>query len=729
LLPKTIWFTNYELALNIHTTAVETEYLNNNKNQAKQISNIVLVKAKKPLDKIKLYEAKIQFHITQNQIAEAINTALTALKILNIALPKAPKLVDILGNSLITKMVVRAKGIDNLAQLPEMTDPYKIAAMQILTSILVPAFLTTPNLFPLLTFKMINLIVRYGNSPQAAYGYTLYAWLMCGALGDIKSGYEFGQLAMKLLEQFDTTELESKVVNIFNTFIRPWQEHGREIIPAFIEAVDMNLRIGNTEYAGYSSVNYCHYIFLLGEHLDHVNDSQKLYIDLMQNLKQEQAIYSISIVRQTVANLLGESANPCCLIGDSFHEAEVVNSINPLFMLYSYKAMLLYLFTEYDESVRNAELAENYAASCFAFMGLATHSFYYCLALLASYQNQHDPEIQKQILKKVEIYQNKISNWAAYAPENYQHKYELISAEKARVLGSELKAIAHYKAAIQGAAKYGYTQEEALANELVAEFYFTCNQVAIAEVFLIKAYYGYIRWGARAKVKHLESRYPGFFSRILHRENTSIDISQILVTFKSTIPLAALDIAVVTKALQAIESEDNFEKLLAKLMLVTIESTGASKGVLFLLKDGNLQPVARSISALAVNNELALSETKSSASFEYQVSLLSPPPKTESLPDLPVSVINYVERTQKTVVLNNARVEGIFIHDPYVLKTQPKSIYCCPLIYHKQFIGLIYLENNLSVGAFTNACLEVLQLFASQASISLLDMQASWGVE
>ncbi|MBU7586056.1 MAG: serine/threonine-protein kinase PknK [Nostoc sp. TH1S01] len=531
LLPKTVWSTNYDLALNLHLELIEAEYLSGNFNQVQQLSEIVLTKAKKPLDKIKVYEIQIQYFISHNQMVEAVNTAAFTLKRLGIALPKETGQLNILGNSLVAKMLIKAQGIDNLAQLPEMTDPYKIAAIQILTSILVPAYLTTPNLFSLVTFKIVNLSVRFGNSPQAAYGYALYSWLLCGALGDIKTGYEFGQLAMKLMARFTNTELKCKVVTIFNAYVRNWQEHAQATIPAFVEAIDMSLAVNDREYAAKSSINYCYYKFLLGEHLDELRDAQKPYINLMRQLKQENAIHAISIIGQTAANLAGESANPCRLIGDEFHEIEMLpvfhaaKNHSSLFMTYSCKAMLLYLFKEYELSVENAEFAEIYATSCLGLMTLATHNFYYSLALLASYANQQHPEAQKHILRKVENNQNKMRNWAVYAPANYQHKYELIAAEKARVLGNNLKAIAHYKAASQGAAQHEYIQEEALANELIAEFYFAYNQVTIAEIYLTKSYYGYIRWGAKAKVKNLEAKYPGFFARILQRQYSNLDIA------------------------------------------------------------------------------------------------------------------------------------------------------------------------------------------------------------
>ena len=63
---------------------------------------------------------------------------------------------------------------------------------------------------------------------------------------------------------------------------------------------------------------------------------------------------------------------------------------------------------------------------------------------------------------------------------NYQHKYDLIAAEKARVLGYDTEAMNLYDRAIAGAAKNGYIQEEALAYELAGEFYLSLGKQIIS---------------------------------------------------------------------------------------------------------------------------------------------------------------------------------------------------------------------------------------------------------
>ncbi|MBD1937297.1 AAA family ATPase [Microcoleus sp. FACHB-68] len=710
LLPASGWQNYYELTRDLHVEAVEVEYLNTNYEQAKQLSEIVLRQAESLLEKVKVYEIKIQFYIAQNLMQEAINTALEVLKMLGVFIPKNPNKINILVGVLRTKLTLNVKQIEDLAQLPEMTDPYKLAAMRILIAVLVPAFLTAPSLFPIVTFKMVNLAVRYGNSPLSAYGYTLYGWLLCGALGDINSGYQFGQLGIRLLDQFDARELKCKGINIFNAFIRHWKDHVRETIQPFVEALQISLETGNIEYTGYSAINYCHYIFLKGEHLPKVSAHQRQYIDLMRKLKQEYVIHSISISQQAVLNLLDLSENRCSLIGQSFDENEMLrifkeaNIITSLFITYFYKLMLSYLFKDYKGAIESASLAEQYAAGISGFLILSEHNFYYSLALLGFCSSCDDRETneiqlsQKQALKLVNLNQTKLKLWAVEAPENYQHKYLLVEAEKARVLGQEVKAMKLYDCAIQGAKEQGYIQEEALGNELAAEFYLACGREKVAKTYMTEAYYGYIRWGATAKVKDLDERYPHLIFRTPQQATLDLDITQTTSSIGKTAQI--LDLDTVLKSSLVLSGEIVLSNLLNKLMKVVIENAGAQKG--FFLSQQENQWVIEA-EGFVGEDHVTVTQFISSNAQEK----------------LPVSLLNYVERTRENLVLDDASNVGTFAADPYIAGNQPKSILCSPLIHSGKLTGILYLENNLTKGAFTPDLLKVLNLLTAQISISI----------
>ena len=54
----------------------------------------------------------------------------------------------------------------------------------------------------------------------------------------------------------------------------------------------------------------------------------------------------------------------------------------------------------------------------------------------------------------------------------------------------------------------GFTQNEAVANELAARFYAEGGFEVIADAYLRNARYCYLRWGAGGKVRQLDALHP-----------------------------------------------------------------------------------------------------------------------------------------------------------------------------------------------------------------------------
>jgi len=217
---------------------------------------------------------------------------------------------------------------------------------------------------------------------------------------------------------------------------------------------------------------------------------------------------------------------------------------------------------------------------------------------------------------------------------------------------------------------------------------------------LQETYYSYTRWQAWAKVKDLESRYPQLqikSSAATHITNAPTNLTKIYTTTSSDV---ALDFATVIKASQAIGSEVMLEELLPKLIKISLENAGAQFGFLIL-----------------ESQERLLIEAEASVDSE-QVTVLQSI-NIENSEKLPLGVIQYVARTQEDVVLSDATNEGVFTREPYIIKNQPKSLLCTPIINKGKLLGILYLENNLTTGVFTPDRLEVLKILSSQAAISI----------
>lgn len=181
------------------------------------------------------------------------------------------------------------------------------------------------------------------------------------------------------------------------------------------------------------------------------------------------------------------------------------------------------------------------------------------------------------------------------------------------------------------------------------------------------------------KEHDLATRYPN-----LLKPNTPEYLLQ--PSLKAVTPTSALlDLRTAVKASVAIASELILENLLNELIKIAIENAGADTGILIAKHAGEF--VVEVAGTVEQNQVVA--------------------PITANV-QFPLSILNYVDRTQETVVINDATCESRFIHDAYITTYQPKSVLCIPILLHGQLQNLLYLENSLTTGAFTRERLEVL---------------------
>ncbi|MBD1906571.1 trifunctional serine/threonine-protein kinase/ATP-binding protein/sensor histidine kinase [Funiculus sociatus GB2-A5] len=705
LLSADTWENAYNFTLVLYEQAAEAAYLSGEFEQMQKHAEIVLQQAINQLDKVKVYEVTILTYVAQNKLLEAIKIGLQALKLLGVDFPGEPTDADI-GQALFkTAALLPEKGIEDLMNLPKMTDVYALAAMRILYTIAAATYVAAPRLYPLITLSQVNLSITHGNAPVSAVAYATYGVILCGIVNDIESGYQFGKLALNLLSHFSDKAIDTKVFCAVALFVNHWKFHLRETLSLFQLGHQRGLETGNLESTAWNYFFECQSLYLMGQELAALEPKLATYSNAIRQIKQELQLNYSEMLRQSVLNLMGRSVDPCRLIGEAYDEErslpqhQEANDVMALYYLHLYKLILHYLFGQYPLALGNAALAINYLGGVTAQPVIPLLDFYDSLVRLAMYASLSKPE-QDCVLDKVQANQEKMQHWANHAPMNFLHKLYLVEAEQYRVIGENYQAMDYYDRAIKGAAENGYIQEEALAYELAGKLYKSLGKEIIYQAYITKAYYAYIRWGAIAKVKDLESKHPILVAQSRTVEDSTLDVTITTTTTTGSNLNNFLDLATFIKSSQAIASEIVLEKLQSKLIKILLENAAAQKGVLLLVKDNQLFIEA---AGTATNNEVTVLKS---------ISL-------ETSEDLPLCVINYVFRSQNHLVFNDVTQAEPFNTDPYIQKNQPKSILCLPIIYQSQVQGILYLENNLAAGAFTQERIEVLKVLVSQVGIAL----------
>ena len=691
-LPRDSWDIYYEFTLNIYAEMLEAVFLKGDLVETDKYIQIVKENAQSTLDKMPAFEIEMQYHIARGDQLEALNTGLNVIKMLNIPLAESPIQID---------------DIDALITLPDIENRKVEAALQILDSIITPAWSINPDLFNKITFTIVNLSIEYGNSASACVGYAFYGGLLCGTFKNIDAGYKFGKLGVKLLNRYNAKFFKSKVDNLYISTVMHWKEPARETRKPHFQAVQIGLETGEIEFACYNIVESCHYQFLMGIELETLLSKYEKNLELIRQLKQHFHVSYLIPWQQMIHNLFQENDSPTCLKGDFFDENEHLETfikekqLTLAFVTFQAKTFLSFLFKDFEKAYEYVLQAEEYIDGVTGMLFIPVHNFLYSLILIQRFPSVSIEEKQKY-LKQIDINQKDLKVWAQHSPENHLHKYQLIQAETMRLSGQNAKAMDLYDLAVEGAKNNKYVQEEAIINELAAEFYLSQGKIKIAETYFEYAYYNYQIWGAKSKLLDLQKR-NGKYLRNRRRMSSSFTSSTTTMGNDTT---SNLDVHTIIKATQALSSEVVLDSLLKKMMSVVIENAGAEKGLFILHRENKWKIVAEA------NVNIPEIESMQAIPIEM-VDGLSDNPKLSS------EVVYYVIRTRKNVVISDAARENDIIGPNYLEKCQPKSILCLPMIHKKTLIGILYLENNLTTDAFTPDRLKLLELLSTQINISI----------
>ena len=704
------WQQQYPLALALHQTGAEAAFMAGDFEALDRLIETVRDRSQTVLDRIPVYAIQIQALIARHDLLAAVQLGLQVLRQLGFPLPENPKKFQILLGLLKSKVGLWGQSIERLAERPAMHDPTALAATQILASIASATYLAAPAVFPLTVFKQVGLAVKYGNTPIAAFAYATYALILCGVAQDFESGYQFGDLALKVLERFNARGIEAKTLLVVNAFVRHWKAPLHNTLPAFQDAFQSGCETGDTEYASFAAQLSVMHGFYSGQPLAALDEQAVAQVEAVQKFKKQPIVELIQIHRQAIANLRGQNEDPLQLIGNCYDAPAMLpgylegNYRTAVFYIYSHYVSLSYWFEDYAAAVDYGEKATPYLDAVIALHVVPAFHFYDALACLALADEIKEKPRQITLMKRVKRIHKQFQRWAKAAPQNYGHKLVLIEAELYRHQGKIALASDAYDRSVELALEHQHTHEAALANELAAKFYLGRGRSKVASVYLLDAHYLYTRWGATAKVQALEAKYPQLRRRDTNRGTLSTRSKSTTKTLPSLNTTSGqddtLDLATVMKAAQTLSEEIQLDRLLSNLMRLVIENAGAQRGLLLLETDQQFRVEAQ------WNVDQETVEVSKSLDLET-CDLLSP------------AIVNYVVRTQSNVVLSDATTEGDFIQDAYIRQHQPRSILCAPLINQGKLAGIIYLENNLTTGAFTADRLELLNLLSAQAAISL----------
>ncbi|HIK10264.1 MAG TPA: GAF domain-containing protein [Oscillatoriaceae cyanobacterium M33_DOE_052] len=708
-----MWEERYKSALELHKQTANVENLNGSGERESPSIDLNANRIIAAIDKAEIFNIKIVQSTLMGNYDAAINAGQAALKMLDVELPETDFQGEIAREIIQVNEHLEGKNIGELLHAIELNEPAYRMILKLLISTSDAAYYISQDLFAILIVKAVNISLKYGHIPESSYAYSAYGFLLGSMIGNYRDGYAFGQLAVNLSHKFNHPAQKCQTCNMLGNFILPWVKQIQFADAINNEGYQAGLDSGELQFAGYILGNKALNYFYQGKPLPELLAELAKFLQFSEQTKNQWATDALRACQMALLNLMEKTASKL-----DFEPVEIADLPSPdhfrehqgfsgACLEHIYKGQIFSLYGEWEMAQSHLSSAENLLGFILGLIPVAEYNFYSSLCLTALYP-QVPPAEQKKYLDKLEANQKQMRIWADNCKENFLHKYFLVAAEMARITGNDLEAIDLYDRAITAASEQEFIQNAALANELAAAFWLSKGKQKIARTYMRDAWYGYERWGATRKVEDLHQRYPqllgeesgterGFLQQISVKTHGLSAETRFLEVLGS-----APDLVMVMKASQAISGEIVLDKLLAKLMKILLEHSGAAKGYLICESKDSWYIEAEAV-ADPSTNQVRLGK------------ILRGLPVADRLPE---TMVKYAIRTRESVVLNRASAEGNFTSDPYIKQNQPQSIVVAPLVNQKKLNGIIYLETNVA-NAFPPEKLAVLNLLLSQAAISI----------
>ena len=696
LVSERVWVDSFDLAFSIESLLAECELLTGNLAAAEDRLSTLAQYAKTRHHLAVVTRLQLTVYTALDRSDRGVEVCLEYLRRDGNPWPLHPTIDEVRGEYERIWALVGTRRIEDFLDLPLMTDPGVLDAVDVLAEVVTPAVFFDEKLSSFLLCRMVLLSLEHGNTDASSFAYVWFAVVARSAFGNYKDAFRFGRLGYELVEKRGLRTYEARTLMSFGNLVIPTASHALEGRDMVRRAFDAAYRNGDLTFAAYSWNQLLTNLLAVGDSLAEALTEGEKGFAFAEKARFGLVVDLLTAQLQLIRTLRGLTAKFGCFDDEHFNELEFERHLasnpvlaDPEFGYWALKVQARYLSRDYDSAVHASAKAEPLLWSAPSLLEPSAFRFYSALSHAAAWDSASPDEKQKH-LEALAAHHKQLEIWAEHCPGNFENRAALVGAEIARIEDRVLDAEGLYEKAIRSAHANGFIHNEAVAYEVAARFYSARGFDKIADTYLREARYSYLRWGADGKVRQLDQLYP----QLRKEEPTRGTMSTIVA------PPEVLDLATVIKVSQAVSGEIVLEKLIERIMRAAIEHAGAERGLLILARGDELQIVAE---ATTGGNDVTV-HLRDASEIEAM---------------FPESVVRYVLRSRKDVILDDASAGNPFSGDAYFVQRGTRSIVCLPLINQGRLNGVIFLENNLTAHAFTADRITVLKVLVSQAAISL----------
>ncbi|MCR4471810.1 AAA family ATPase [Burkholderia sp. SCN-KJ] len=635
----------------------------------------------------------VALYTTQGRQRVAIDIGLSYLAQLGIVVPGEPGDEDVdRDRAKLIQYIDRAR-LDSGPRRKVTASPMWAGAMDVLGDLILPALsCNNENLVDSLVFTMALMTADRGYCSASSYAFVHAAGILAFRFHDVERSLFLGEKALQLSSDEGFDRLAARVRMCFGVLVVPWTRPIRSAQPYIKDAIMAAYDSCDLTFAVYSQRNLVSNLLFAGAPLGEVMRVAEEAVDFARSAGFSLVVDTILAQLMVVSTLRGTYAQTFASKGLESNWSEsllhgAACTSTGAFAFWVHRLQICVLFRDWEGALEAEGKATGLLGASLAHIETADLPYYGAICRAEAFFRSAKEREREAHLDVLRNHYDYLRSLAESCPDNFGDRAALAAAELARVQGRNGDAQLLYEKAIELARKNDFVQNEAVVLEAAANFYSTQNLPVVAEALLRNARYAYLHWGAEGKAQELEAR----MLQITGRQRSKP---------RNDAGLVHLDTRAVLTASHALSSEIVLPRLLEVLIGNVLEHAGAERCAVALHRRGEYWIEAEARTSL--DGLIYVIESRRLQEVE-----------------LPLGILMTVARTRQKVLLDDACGSGEFARDRDVIQRGLRSVLCMPLLKQSELVGILYVENNLISGAFTEEKTTLLEVFASQAAISL----------
>ncbi|QOC23031.1 diguanylate cyclase [Wenzhouxiangella sp. AB-CW3] len=636
----------------------------------------VLKMVDSPVSRAAVIERLVDALQSQGNPAKALEEAERALALLGVELDLDDENGVAAVQERLSNRLVRPEMLSRIDDLPEATE--EAARMsRLYDKTIIAVYFSNPSLLGYVTARAVEHVLESGLTPEAGLTFAWWSMVLC-MQGKYRQGEAYARLPRLMHDRFGDDYYGGAGRMVAAAMALSWTRPYEEIFAEQEQAADLLHNSGNLQFASYALIVQHISTVIQGASLDEMLKSCERWGDYCRQhvpLEHGQARIRAHCIRRLMGRQV-ESLD-CEAIVQAYeskgNHTDVCESLVEM-------ARAAWITEDFRQALAFCERAEPafLAGAAGSLLLNFGHAVIYSISLARAARKQTGEHAQ-ELRDRAEVVAERVLRVTDLAPDNFKAYHHLVAGELHCMRGELEQAMVSCLGAIRHAQEHQQTLLQAQSTRMLV-YLFRQAGLGMDQAIAREADQLFRQAGCLAMVRRDGDSGAGAEST---RPNQS----------KAGAELDGVDLASIIKANEAISAEIDYDRLLLRLMEVTVENAGAQIGILIM--DPEMPRV------IACSRDGTLDE-----------------PLDESA-RCPVQMVSYVLRTGLPVILEEGSRRSIYRDDPYLRSNDVLSIMAVPILRKGEVLGAIYLENGAVSGAFNHQRLQMIQHLLGTAAIAL----------